>query len=103
MIVLADLARIDAPMARHPEVEHEGVAAVGFDEPVLGASAKAGHACAGQPLAEIDRKRAAQVRPANLDAADAAALQHTSEAADGGFDFGQLRHGGDMAEPPQAR
>jgi demethylmenaquinone methyltransferase/2-methoxy-6-polyprenyl-1,4-benzoquinol methylase len=44
-------------------------------------------------LAEVDRKRAAKVGAARLDAGDAPAVQHPLKPADGGFNFGELGHG----------
>ena len=67
--MLAELARVDPPVARHAEVEDHRVAAVGVDQPIFGAAAEAGHPRAGQPLAEVDREGPAQVGAARLDAA----------------------------------
>ena len=53
MIVRQQLGRIDAPAARHAEMEDHRVAAIGLDQPVFGAPAKPRHRRAGQPLAEI--------------------------------------------------
>ena len=88
MVVLADLSRVDAPVPRHAEVEHERIAAVGVDQPIFGAPMKPDDPRAGQPLAEIDGERAAQIRAARLDPFDAAAVKHMGKAADGRFDFG---------------
>ena len=63
-------------MARHAEMEDEGVAAVGLDQPIFGAPAEPGDAGAGQPLAQVGRERPAQVRAAQLDRRDPPALQH---------------------------
>ena len=73
-------------------MEDQRVAAVGVDQPVFGAAAKPGHARAGQPLAEVHRERAPQVRPPRLDARDPPALEDARKAADGGLDFGKLGH-----------
>src|SRR6185369_2382855 len=43
VIVLADRARIDPPVSRHAEVEHQSVAAVGVDQAVFGTAAKPAH------------------------------------------------------------
>ena len=105
MVVLADLRRIDPPAARHAEMEDHRVAAIGVDQPIFGAPAEAGDPRAGQPLAQIGRERPAQVGAARLDARDAGGPSSTRlKPADGGFDFGQLRHGSrDMASAaPQA-
>jgi hypothetical protein len=90
-------------MARHAEVKDERVAAVGVDETVLRPAAEAGHDRAGQPLTEVDRKRAAQIRTPRFDRVQPPPVQDLRKPADGGFDFGKLRHGRDMAEVGQAR
>ena len=66
MVVLADLGRIDAPVARHAEMEDQRVAAIGIDQPVFGPAPKAGDPRAGQPLAEIRREAPAAGRAAAL-------------------------------------
>ena len=86
------LARIDAPAARHAEMEDHGVAAIGIDQPVFGASPKSGHGRAGQPLTEIHRHRAPQVGPAQLHARDSLAFQDGTQATHRGFDFGKFGH-----------
>ena len=105
--MLADLARIDSPVARHPQVKHQSVAPVGVDQPVFGAAAKPDDPRAGQPLAKVDRKRPPQIRPARLDPFDPAAIKHVGQAADGCFNFGKLghraRYGGGRATPLEAR
>src|SRR4029079_8946398 len=63
MIVLAEFARIDAPMPGHAEMEDERVAPIGFYKPVFRTAAEPGDARAGQPLAEIQRERAGRVKP----------------------------------------
>ena len=60
-------------MARHAEVEDHGVAAVGVDQPIFGAAAQRRDPRAGQPLAEIGRKRPPQILAARLDPGDALA------------------------------
>ena len=99
MVVLPDLARIDPPVARHAEVEDQGVAAIGVDQPVFGAAPKSAHPRAGQSLAEIEWQGAPQVEPPRLDVGDALAVKNAREAADGRLDFGKLGHARDMAEP----
>ena len=103
MVVLADLARIDPPVARHTQVKHQGVATLGVDQPIFGTAAKPGDPRARQPLAEIRRERPAQIGPAGLDPLNPAAVKHMGKAANGGLNFGKLGHGGDMAEPAQPR
>ena len=103
MVVLANLRRIDAPMAGHPEVEHQRVAAVGVDQSIFGASSEARDPRPGQPLAEIDRQCSPKVGSPRLDPLDAPALRAHVQPAHGGFDFGEFRHRGDMAEARQAR
>ena len=101
--MLADRARIDPPVARHAEVEHQSVAAVGVDQAVFGTAAKSAHPRPGKPLAKIDWKRATKVGATRLDARQAAALKHLGQAADRRLDFGKLGHGVDMAKGCQAR
>ena len=89
---LADLAGVDPPVARHAEVKDERLAAVGVDQTVFRAAAKAGHPRADQSLAKVLRKRPAEIGPPCLDALDAAALEDALETADGRLDFGKLGH-----------
>src|SRR5689334_537180 len=103
MVVLLGLIGIDAPSTRHSKVEHEGVSAIGIDQTVFGAAAKASDTRSHQPLAKIDRQRSAKVWPTRFDRSDAPALQHPIEAANSRFNFGEFRHRRDMAERRQAR
>jgi len=98
MVVLAELARIDAPVTRHAEVENQAVSAVGIDDTVFGPAAKADDGRSGQPLTEIDRKRATKVCPPRFHALQPAASQDLGEATNGRFNFGKLRHAHDMAD-----
>jgi hypothetical protein len=84
-------------------MKNEAVAAIGIDQAIFRAPPETGHLSPGEPLAKVDGERPAQVRPARLDVVDALSEQDSLEPAHGGFDFGKLRHGRDMAEPPQAR
>jgi hypothetical protein len=70
MVMLRKLGRIDTPMARHSEMEHQGVAAIGVDQSVLRPSAKLRDPRTGQPLPEIDRKSTAEIRSARFHARD---------------------------------
>ncbi len=88
----AELGRVDPPAARHAEMEDEGIASVGGDEPVFGAAREAGDRRAGEPLAQVDGKGAPQVRPPRLDGHQPSPLKHGNEALYRGFDLGQLRH-----------
>jgi hypothetical protein len=97
------LGRIDAPLAGHPEVKDQGVAAIRLDQSELPAAAKPDDRCASQSLAEIARKGPPQILPAKLDALDAAAKQDLFQAANGGLDFGELWHPGHMANTGAAR
>ena len=82
MVVEPDLNGIDAPRARHAEMEDQGVAAVGLDQAVF-ARRPRGHLRAGLPLAQVRRKGPAQVVAAQLDRRDPPPLQHRGQAADG--------------------
>ena len=57
----------------------------------------------GQALSEIDGKRAPKIGTPHLHVRDASAFQHTFQPANGGLDFGKLRHGRDMAKAGQPR
>ena len=93
MVVLERFGRIDPPVAGHPEVEHEAVAAIGIDHTIFGTAMEADDASARQPLTEVVGKRTPQVRPPRLDSRNPPALQHMGKAADGRLDFGKLGHG----------
>jgi hypothetical protein len=95
--------RIDTPFAGHSEVKDQRVAAISVDQPELPAPAEAGDPRAGEALPEIRGKSPAQIAPAKLDSLDAALQQDPFKAANGGFDFGKLWHGRDMAERRQRR
>ena len=103
MIMLPKLGMIDPPATRHAEVEDHRIVAVGMDQPVFRAPSKAGDFCTSQPLAEVLGKGSAQVRSTRFDARDPSTLQHPLKPADGRFNFGKLRHCGDMADGCQAR
>ena len=90
-------------MPRHAEVEDQGVAAVGADQPEFRAAAEAGDRCAGQPLAEIFGECAAQVGPAHLDPRQPAPVEHALQPADGRLDFGKFGHAPRYGEGRQAR
>ena len=97
MVVGVKLGRIDTPFAAHSQMKHQRIAAVGRDQPEFAAPAERDDGGAGQPLAEIDWKRAAKFETARLDAGDSAAEKNLLKAADGGFDFGKFWHQRDMA------
>jgi len=80
-------ARIDSPASRHAEMEHQGIPAIGVDQPVFRAAPERGDGRPGHPLTQIDRDRLAQVGTARLDRGEALALQHGLQPAHGGFDF----------------
>src|SRR3546814_5857320 len=85
MIMRPERVGRDPPAARHAKMKDQGVAAIGFDQPVFRAPAKPAHPSAGQPLAQVDGDRAAQIRPARLDADQHAPLEYGAQAANGGF------------------
>ena len=107
MVVLLELRMIDPPAPRHAEVEDHRVVAIRVDETVFRPPAEARDLRPGQPLAKVLRKRPPQIRAPRFDTCDPPALQHPLKAADGGFDFGQLRHraryGGRPSTPLEAR
>jgi len=94
---------IDPPASRHPQMKDHRVPAIGVDQPIFGAAAEPRDRGAGQPLTEILGKGMAQVGAAHLEPSDPTSLEHALEAADGGFDFGELGHGRDMAKGWQPR
>jgi len=98
MVVRAELIRIDAPLARHAEVEDHRVAAVGVDQPIFAAAAEASDSRAGHPLAEPFRKRPPEIRAARLYAPQFAAEKNLLKPAYGGFDFRKFWHSADMAK-----
>lgn len=102
MVVRVDFAGIDSPLAGHPEVEDERVAAIGVDEPELASAPKPADRCACQPLAEVRRKSPAKVGPPQLHADDPPPEQHLLQSSDRCFDFGEFRHHRDMAKLPAA-
>ena len=88
-------------------MKHQRIAAIGIDQTIFRAAPKAGDPSTGQALPQIDRKCAAKVRTTRFDTRDAAAFEHARQAADGGLDFGQLRHasryGERLPSPLEAR
>ena len=88
-------------------MEYESVAPIRIDEAVFRAPSKIRHSRTGKPLSQIDRQRAAQIRPPCLHTRDAMSLEDASEPADGGFDFRKLghsqRYGGAATSPLEAR
>src|SRR3546814_17632149 len=54
MIMRPERVGRDPPAARHAKMKEQGVAAIGFDQPVFRAPAKPDHPSAGQPLATGD-------------------------------------------------
>jgi hypothetical protein len=84
-------------------MEDQSIAAVGVDQAILRATPEARDSRARQALPEIDRQRPAQIGAPRLDPLDPPALQDSRQPAHGRFDFGKLRHGGDMAKAGQAR
>ena len=103
VIVRPKRVRVDPPAARHTEVEHQCVAAVGIEQPVFGAAVQANYARAGETLAEIDREGAAEIGAAEFDPAERAPLEDPREASYSCFDFRKLGHALDMAAAAQAR
>jgi hypothetical protein len=93
---------IDAPAARHSEMEDHRVVTIGVDQAVFGASSEPGDLGSGKPLTEILRKGIAQICATRLNARDPAAIEDAFQSADGGLDFGKLGHRHDMAEGEQA-
>ena len=92
MVVLADLARVDPPVAGHSEMEDQRVAAVGVDQSIFGASSE-GRSPERRSGAGRDRPAAlAEVRPPRFDPLDPPAFEHSGKPANGGFDFGKLGH-----------
>src|SRR5579884_1883063 len=75
-------------------MKHERVTAIGVEQTVFGAAAEPEDASSRQPLPEIHGQSPAKVRPPRLDAGDAPAVEDTRKTADGGLDFGKLRHCG---------
>jgi hypothetical protein len=73
------------------------------DEAIFCSATQSSDPGAREPLAEILREGAAQIRAPCLDPRDAAALQHAGKSANRRLDFGKLRHRRDMAEEAQAR
>ena len=84
-------------------MEDEGVMPVGVDQSVFRSTAESGDLCPYETLTKILRKSATQVSPPRLNPCDLSTLEDSLQAADGPFDFGKLRHCGDMAERLQAR
>lgn len=107
MIVLADLTRVDSPVARHSQMKDESVTSVRIDEAIFGASPKLRYERACQALPEIVRQGAPKVGPPCLDPFDATVLEDSGKPADGRFDFGKLghasRYGGGRPRPLEAR
>ncbi len=56
VVVLAEFARIDPPAPAHAEMEHQRRAAVGVDQPVLGAAAEPGDRRPGERLHQTLRE-----------------------------------------------
>ena len=82
---------------RHAQMhEQRGLAIQRHDDP-FGAAFDRRDACTRRALHEIHRDRRADVGPALHDGGKAAADQMRTQAADDGFDFGQLRH--DVRDP----
>ena len=84
-------------------MENQRVAAVRSDQPIFGPPAQAGNPRTRQSLTEILRDGSPKVGAARFDPGQPPALEHRLKAADRGFDFGELRHGGRMAKASQAR
>jgi len=76
---------------------------IGMDQPIFRATAEPGDRRAGQPLAEILWEGPAQVCPPGLDPSNPPTFKDSGKPADGGFNFGKFRHGGDMADCLQPR
>src|SRR3546814_1576105 len=72
MIVLARLAALGAPAARHAEVKDHMVVAVGRDDAIFGAARQRRDRGAGQPLREVGGKGSAQIGAKRSE-------EHTSE------------------------
>ena len=92
MVVLGDSAGIDAPVPGHAEMEDERVAAVGVDQTVFRAAPKP---VTARPVSRWPRSTGRARGPAAVPRrGEAAPFEHTRKAADGGLDFGKLRHRG---------
>ena len=88
MIVLAQLLRLDPPAARHAEVEHHRLAAIGMNQAVLGSAGQASNRSASQNLDQFGREWTAQPGPAGGYPVQALAIEIAREASHGGFNFG---------------
>jgi len=89
--------RLDAPLSRHAEMKDQSVAAVCFNEAELAAPTEPDDGRAREPLAQIWRKGSPQVLAPKLDSLDPPPEKDLLEPANGGFDFGEFRHRGHMA------
>ena len=92
VIVGANLRGIDSPAAGHTEMKDHRVAPIGLDNPVFRSPTKRDHACAGEPLAQVDRKRPSQIGTPRLDGGQDAADQYRTQSANGRFYFGKFGH-----------
>src|SRR4029079_10502846 len=103
MVVLLNLRMIDPPAPGHAQVEDHRVVPTGMDQSVFRAPPETGDPRTGEPLAKVLRERPSQVCPASFKPRDPPALEDMSQSANGGLDFGKLRHRPDMAKAPQPR
>ncbi len=87
-----DRLRIDSPAPRHAEMKDQRVAAIGFDQPIFGAAAKAGNDGTRQPLTQVGRNRPPKIGAARLDTSQAFAEQDRLKTANGRLDFGKFGH-----------
>ena len=103
MVMRADLVGVDPPPPRHAEVKDQRIPAIGRDQPIFRAPPKPGDPRAGQPLAKIERHRAAQIGAPRLDPNEPPPFEDAGQPANGRFDFGQFRHYRCMAKRPHPR
>src|SRR3546814_19839378 len=92
MIVLARLAALGAPAARHAEVKDHMVVAVGRDDAIFGAARQRRDRGAGQPLREVGGKGSAQIGEKGSDSDQPLPFEKGLEAVDGRFDFWEFGH-----------
>src|SRR4030095_4657509 len=84
---------IDAPAARHAEMEDHRVGAVGVNQPIFGAAAEVRDGGARQPLAKVLGKGPTQIGSPHFDARDSVSLEDALKPTNRGFEFGKFGHG----------